>query len=160
MVEYMEFLPFSLAASNSFSETPINVPTPRLGGAYNKYTKMRSATAMVIHAIELELDSVTDLVTASKEIEVQITKQSKTAIVQLNDRDLVKKFHFRQGAAVQGQNDGGDIAYFKFEKPIIVPSQTLFLGQICTTAAGTFYGRIHYTMREVDESDIVRAQIQ
>lgn len=161
MVEYMEFLPLSIAlAAATFSESVVNVPTPRLGGGSSwKYSRgqEKTATAMVIHAFEYELPTNALVDAADDYIHIQFTKQSKSAEAKISDGDVLDKFCYDSvGVNVTPQVFP---VIHKYEKPILVVGQKIFLGQMAKQAFGTMHIRIHYTMREVLESDLVRASV-
>lgn len=158
--EYLNFLRFSVTESAAGTFTQVELDTN---------LSAERGVMMEIHSIELE--SATNQFTLLKEvaaasnedIRLQVTRDSKTAMVNLNDADCLALFkkEITRSAAI-GTDSGplwiyDDLVHkidFALPLPYVKPS--IFVGiQSSVATLGTMAGRIGYTLRDIDREDFL-----
>lgn len=123
----------------------------------------------LIHWIEFEFERLELLDAVAQgdleEVFAQITKSTQTAIINLDDPDLVQKKTYQLARAATIGTDAGPISFLtesvsRVHYPIPVPyaGQGIFVGLQGTEAGGThtLAVRIGYTLKEVDDRTFYR----
>lgn len=123
----------------------------------------------LIHWIEFEFERLELLDSAAQgdfeEVFAQITKSTQTAIITLDDPDLVQKKSYQLARAATIGTDAGPISFLtesvsRIDYPIPVPyaGQGIFFGIQGTEGGGvhTIAARIGYTLQEVDDRTFYR----
>lgn len=141
-------------------------------GGYNETeidTNLSAERSLIwfIRMIQLEiLPQTVDLPAAGADesLFLQITRESKTAIINYNDADVIEKFtDTAVRSAAIGTDAGPQIdrritpITIQYKPPIPYGSRSIFIGFQTTAAApNTIRGRIGYTTEKVSERDFYR----
>lgn len=127
----------------------------------------------LIHSVEWMFDfktsatgGLTEVAVQTQEnIQAQVTRESKSAILQLSDSDLVCKTATQVERANTIGTEAGPLYLFNpncvikqnFALPIPYAAQNIYVAILSTAGtARTVYGRIHYTLVTVSDSYFYR----
>lgn len=158
--QYLNYLRFQVVMSAAGAFTEVELDTN---------LSAERGVMMEIHSVEVK--SVANGFSLLREVaasgvedtQIQITRDSKTAIIELNDADLIALFHkeITRSAAI-GTDTGPLYLYdsliqrIDFPLPIPYVKPSIFVGVDDTlSSAGTYSGRIGYTLREIDREDFL-----
>lgn len=153
--DYLNFLRFTVteSAAGTFTQTELD-------------TNLSAERGVMMEIHSLEIESSTNQFTLLKEvaagsnedIRLQLTRDSKAAIIGLNDADCVAllKKEVTRSAAIG--TDAGPLWIYDsliwkidFALPIPYVKPSIFVGiQSSLASAGTMVGRIGYTLRDID----------
>jgi len=121
----------------------------------------------LIHFIEFEVLGATlddPGAASSEEFQVQLTRETKPTIVGYDDADLIEKYQLQIDRATAIGTDAGPL-YKVTESPKMIryvpaipfAASTLFVGVAGTSgSAGTYRGRVGYTIRTVSDKFFFR----
>lgn len=152
--QVLRFLRFGNAGFTSFAEV-----------SYDTQLSIERGVIWLIHAVEWVSNASFDTPAASttEYLTAQITRESKTAIVNANDSDLIAIYDERltRGAAI-GTDAGPVVTHFLnphiqyFDPPIPYAGSNIYIGAECSIAAGTIRGRIHFSLITVTDKYFFR----
>lgn len=157
--EYLNYLRFSVSESAASTFTQVEIDTN---------LNVERGVMMEIHSVELQLATINlfdEVPAAGQELlQIQVTRDSKTGIVNLNDSDVIALHSpeiFRSGAI--GTDAGPlyvftnriQVIHFPLAIPYVKPS--IFVGILGTDSGGahTVRGRIGYTLRDITREDFL-----
>lgn len=156
--EVTRFLRFTVteSAAGTFSET-----------SYDTQLSIDRGLIWLIHAVEFSTALANLETPAAGAVETaaaQITRESQTALLDLNDPDLIARDYavIRRSAAIG--TDAGPLWVYDhgprridFIPPLPYAASTIYIGiQTSNAAAQTVTGRIHYTLRRVTDKFFYR----
>lgn len=103
-------------------------------------------------------------VNTTETISVQITRESKTAMVNFNDADLITRYHLQKDRSDTIGTAAGPDTYLDyypktqiFAPPVAYAAQNVWIGiQSTAAAAKTVQGRIGFTLRRVSDKFFYR----
>lgn len=157
--EYLNFLRFRVTetAAATFTESEIDTNLSAERGVM-----------MEIHSVELFLEQSTLLsevpAAGEEDIHVQITRETKTAIANFLDADVVARFNREVTRSAAIGTDAGplyllseNVVKLDFPMPIPYVKPSIFVGIQGSDAATAqvVSGRIGYTLRDVDREDFL-----
>lgn len=156
--EILRWLRFAVTESAAATYTEVSIATN---------LSLERGVIWDIHMIEFGI-SPTDLnnpaAGAREEVIMQITRESKSALVEMNDSDLIAmcEMVIDRSAAI-GTDAGPLYVYFpspirqKFHPPILYGAENIYVGlKTLNGAATTIRGRLGYTLRSVSEKVFYR----
>src|SRR3990167_5335832 len=155
--EYLNYLRFTLdeSGANTFKvELDTNLSAER-------------GVMMEIHSVEFEMPD--DILLrevaagASEQILCQVTRETKTAIVFVNDSDVIAKVNHEIARSATIGTDAGPLYFMtdsiqRIEFPLPIPyvKPSIFIGLQGTIATAIrVRGRIGYTIRDIDREDFL-----
>lgn len=156
--EILRFLRFSVTESAAATFTQTSIDTN---------LSVDRGVIWLIHFIEMGLDPeyIDDPAqNATETFKIQVTRESKTAILSYNDADLIEMgIASKDRVATIGTEAGPSIQYaisphmFKYQPAIPYAAGTIYVGvQSTSSAAKTGVGRIGYTIRHVSDKFFYR----
>src|SRR3990167_5603558 len=156
--QYLNFLRFKVTESAAATFTQLEIDTN---------LSAERGVMMEIHSVEFDFDSV-NLVrecaaNATEQWLAQLTRETKTAAAELNDSDVIARTMLQMTRSAAIGTDAGPLWSFydrtvriDFPLPIPYVKPSLFAGVLGTGAiAGSVFGRIGYTLREIDREDFL-----
>lgn len=157
--DFMNFLRFRVAESAAATFTQNELDTN---------LSAERGVIMEIHSIELLFEGLQLLTEvgadATESVVFQLTRESKTAPVVINDADLIlRRTPSIMRSSAVGTDAGPIYVYHDqyvrtdFPKPIPYVKPTIFAAVVGTDASGlqAVSGRIGYTLREVSRSEFI-----
>jgi len=157
--EVVRFQRFSVTESGAATFTQ---------AAFDTQLSIERGVIWLIHCIEWLIfpDNLDDVAAGSFEnVMCQITRESKSDIVYLNDSDLISFYAQSIGRSAAIGTDAGPLWWYdndlpkvqKFALPIPYAAQNIYVAIKSTNASPqTIRGRIHYTIKEVSDAYFYR----
>lgn len=157
--DYLNFLRFQVveSAASTFTETEIDTNLSAERGVM-----------MEIHSVEFDLTTLQlfDEVAAGgqENLRVQITRETKSALVSMNDADLIAQVRREIIRSAAIGTDAGPlyiltdkVLRIDFPLPIPYVKPSIFVGVQGSDAASahTVNGRIGYTLRDIEREDFL-----
>jgi hypothetical protein len=147
----MEWLRGSVTEGGAatFGETELKTPVGRA-----------NRLAMAVHKIEFE-SGLVDQPATLDQVNIQLTMNSKTALVNLNNSDLIAKVAKHFEIVTSGGGWDNKVEERNFYPPLLYAKSSIYLGTkgIGSAAACTHYARIGYTLRYVSATRMVQALV-
>lgn len=157
--EYLNFLRFSVTESAAATFTEVELDTN---------LSAERGILMEIHSIEYYLQSNFGLLRevaagATEQFECQVTRETKSAILNLNDADLIGKYGLQVTRSAAIGTDAGPLwlpyeVVHKdvFELPIPYVKPSIFVGILSSfSSVATISGRIGYTLRDISREEFL-----
>lgn len=156
--EILRFLRFTVTESAAATYTQ---------QSYDTQLSIDRGLIWMIHFIEYDMHaaSIDDpAADAFEQITCAITRESKTAIPNLDDPDLISRFRILKDRSAAIGTDAGPMFFMSetpnkipYSPPIVFAAQNIHVGLLSTsTAAKTVTGRIGYTLRRVSDKFFYR----
>ena len=157
--EFLNFLRFSVTESGAATYTQTEIDTN---------LSAERGVIMEIHSIELIPSTNAPLLRevgagSTEQWEAQIVRETKTAIVGLNDPDTVGKFGRQVTRSAAIGTDAGPlyldydlVESIWFPKPIPYVKPSIFVGLLSSlSSVMTINGRIGYTLRDISREEFL-----
>ncbi len=161
--DFVNFLRFEVTESAAATFTEIELDTN---------LSAERGVMMNIHAIEIYRSGITNLrevgANAAEQFHHQITRESKTELVDFNDSDVISRDNFVLVRSPAIGTDAGplwfwtkerDIYEFKLPIPYVKPSIFIAVQGQHSSATYTLRGRIHYTLKTITRQEFLELLI-